>query len=81
MVRRKRRTANGAAPFDKASQNLARHDKVLIVREDTKSSRFYIADLIKHLNLQSARVLVISGANSAPISVVNTAIKMAYPQE
>jgi hypothetical protein len=80
VARRNRRTANGNAPFDKASQNLARHDKVLIVCEDTKSSRFYIVDLVKHLHLQSARVLVIAGANSAPISVVNTAIKMAYPK-
>ncbi|MCJ8269627.1 MAG: RloB family protein, partial [Psychrosphaera sp.] len=80
MARRNRRTANGTAPFDKPCQNLTRHDKVLIVCEDTKSSRFYIIDLVKHLHLQSARVLVIAGANSAPISVVNTAIKMAYPK-
>lgn len=78
MVRRSRR-ANGASSFDKSSQNLTQHDKVLIVCEDTKSSRFYLDDLVKHLQLQSARVHVMPGSGSAPKSVVETAIKMAYP--
>ncbi len=76
---RKIRKANQNASFSRHQGKRAAYAKVLIVCEDTKSSKFYIEDLIRFLGLVSANVLVISGKGSAPINVIDTAIKNAVP--
>ena len=76
---RKTRKPNGNKAFERPSKQLVPHDKVLIVCEDTKSARYYLEDLVKYLQLQSARVQVMAGSSSAPSNVVNTAIKMSTP--
>ncbi|PCK07265.1 MAG: hypothetical protein COA42_15205 [Alteromonadaceae bacterium] len=77
---RKPRTANGTSTQSRDTKGLTSHPKVLIVCEDTKSSLFYINDLVKDLGLQATRVEVIPGKGSAPISVVNTAISRSEPE-
>lgn len=50
---------------------------IAIICEDSKSSPTYFNELKKHFRLNSANIIVISSKGSAPISVVDYAIKMA----
>lgn len=53
------------------------YETITIVCEDSKSSPAYFKKLITHFRLNTANIIVASSQGSAPISVVDHAIKIA----
>lgn len=67
------REATGSSLFIEDDKELSTFPNILIVCEDTKSSKFYIEDYIQDIRLPSVSVTVVPGDGSAPRNVVNTA--------
>jgi len=53
------------------------YETILIVCEDSKSSPGYFRELIKHLRLNTANVMIKPSRGSAPISIVDYSIELA----
>jgi len=66
------RGPNGLDIFTSQESELSVFPNILIVCEDTKSSKYYIEDYIQHIRLPSVKVKVVAGDGSAPRNVVNT---------
>jgi hypothetical protein len=55
----------------------ASHDQILIVTEDTKSSKYYFEEIKSYFKLPTAKVLVLHSAQgTSPDQVVDYAIKL-----
>ena len=67
---------NTGRPFTRQQNEVERHDRVLIVCEDSKSSPNYFEELVKHERLSSVDVKITGDCGSDPISVVNKAIEL-----
>jgi hypothetical protein len=66
------RSPSGLDVFSSQAGKLSLLPNILIVCEDTKSSKYYIEDYIQHIELPSVKVKVVAGDGSAPRNVVNT---------
>lgn len=66
------REATGSSLFLDDEQELSVFPNILIVCEDTKSSKLYIEDYIQDVGIPSVNITVVSGDGSAPKNVVNT---------
>lgn len=62
--------------FTRLQAQLERHDRVLIVCEDSKSSPNYFDELVRFERLSSVDVEITGDCGSDPLSVVNKAIEL-----
>lgn len=69
----KKKTGGG---FTRSQNEIERHDRVLIVCEDSKSSPNYFDELVKFERLSSVDVEITGDCGSDPMSVVNKAIEL-----
>lgn len=62
--------------FTRQQDEIARHDRVLIVCEDSKSSPNYFDELVKFERLSSVDIEITGDCGSDPVSVVDKAIEL-----
>lgn len=71
MSKKKKRTG-----FTRQQDVVERHDRVLVVCEDIKSSPNYFDDLVKFERLSAVDIVITGDCGSDPVSVVNKAIEL-----
>lgn len=62
--------------FTRQQNKIERHDKILIVCEDSKSSPSYFRDLVKFERLSAVDIKITGDCGSDPLSVVDKAITL-----
>lgn len=66
--------ARTLSAFERKKPSLKQQPRVLVLCEDTKSSRDYLADAARHFRAHAEVDIVHCGKND-PLSIVNEAIK------
>ena len=67
---------NTGRPFTRQQDEVERHDRVLIVCEDSKSSPNYFEELVRFERLSSVDVEITGDCGSDPMSVIDKAIEL-----